>query len=108
MNFDMITLNQSTKTKQNYVTWILTALLFILKLKIFMKTLLVMLEDGLIHLTMKDERPLPISKSKKEIGFFKDELGGEIITEFVGLRVKTWIYLIDDVIEKKKAKGTKK
>ena len=37
--FGIITLNQSTKTKQNYVTWILTALLFILKLKIFMKTL---------------------------------------------------------------------
>ena len=48
----IITLNQSIKTEQNYVTWILTALLFILKLKIFMKTLLVMLKDGLIHLTM--------------------------------------------------------
>ena len=55
-----------------------------------------------------DERPLPISKNIKEIGFFKDELGGEIITEFAGLRAKTWTYLIDDVIEKKKAKGTKK
>ena len=53
MNFDMTTLNQSTKIMQNYVTWILTALLFILKLKIFMKALLVMLEDDLIHLTMK-------------------------------------------------------
>ena len=31
MNFGMITLNQITKTKQNYATWILTALLFILK-----------------------------------------------------------------------------
>ena len=29
MNFGMITLNQNIKTKQNYVTWILTALLFI-------------------------------------------------------------------------------
>ena len=55
-----------------------------------------------------DERPLPISKNIKEIGFFKDELGGEIITEFAGLRAKTWTYLIDNVIEKKKAKGTKK
>ena len=30
MNFGMITLNQSMGTEQNYVTWILTALLFIL------------------------------------------------------------------------------
>ena len=49
MNFSMITLNKSTKTKQNYVIWIQTALLFILKLKIFMKTLVVMLKNGLTH-----------------------------------------------------------
>ena len=35
----MIILNQSIKTEQNYVTWILTALLFILKLKIFLKNI---------------------------------------------------------------------
>ena len=38
--------------KQNYVTLILTALLFILWLKILTKTLLMMLRDDLIHLTM--------------------------------------------------------
>ena len=39
----------------------------------------------------------------------KDELGGRIITKFVGLRVKTYSYLIDDGSgDKKKAKGTKK
>ena len=37
MNFGMIILNQSIKKMQNYVTWILTALSFILKLKIFIK-----------------------------------------------------------------------
>ena len=47
----IITLNQSIKTEQNYVTWILTALLFILKLKIFMKTLLRMLKNDLTHQT---------------------------------------------------------
>ena len=36
-----------------------------------------------------DERPLPISKNKKEICFSKDELGGKIVTESVGLREKT-------------------
>ena len=44
--------NQRMKIKQNYVTLILTVVLFILKLKIFTKTLLMMLNDGLIHLTM--------------------------------------------------------
>ena len=48
----MISLNQNTKTKQNYATWILTASLFILKLKIFMKTLLMILKNSLTHLTM--------------------------------------------------------
>ena len=49
----MITLNQSAQTKQNYATWILIALLFILKLKVFVKTLLVMLKKCLTHLTEK-------------------------------------------------------
>ena len=39
MNFGMIILNRNIKTEQNYVTWILTALLFILKLKIFLKNI---------------------------------------------------------------------
>ena len=55
-----------------------------------------------------DERPLPIGKNKKVIGLFKDELGGKIMIEFVGLRAKTYAYLMDDNTEKKKAKGTKK
>ena len=51
MNFGMITLNRNVKTEQNYVTWILTALLFMLKLKDFKKTLLMMLKNGLINQT---------------------------------------------------------
>ena len=38
----------------------------------------------------------------------KDELRGEIITEFVTLRPKIYSYLTDDSKEDKKAKGTKK
>ena len=37
----------------------------------------------------------------------KDELGGEIMIKFVGLKAKTYCYLIDDGSEDKKAKGTK-
>ena len=48
----MIILNQSIKTKQNYVIWILTALSFMLKLKIFTKILLMMLKTSLTHVTM--------------------------------------------------------
>ena len=37
----------------------------------------------------------------------KDELGGEIMTEFVAIRPKTYAYLMDDDNEIKQAKGTK-
>ena len=50
-DFGMVMLNPSTKTKQNYATWIMAALLFILKLKFFMKTLLMMSKNGLTHQT---------------------------------------------------------
>ena len=42
-----------------------------------------------------DKRSLPIGKNKKVPGLFKDELGGRIVIEFVGIRPKTWAYLID-------------
>ena len=38
----------------------------------------------------------------------KGELGGKIMVEFVGLRAKSYSYLIDDGSEDKKAKVTKK
>ena len=38
----------------------------------------------------------------------KGELGGKIMTKFVGLRAKTYSYLTDDSIEHKKAKDTLK
>ena len=53
-----------------------------------------------------DKRPLSIVKNKKVPGVFKDELGGKIIVEVVALRPKTWVYLMDDGKEHKKAKET--
>ena len=55
-----------------------------------------------------NNRPLPIGKNKKVIGLFKDESGGKIMIEFVGIRAKKYAYLMDDDTEYKKAKGTKK
>ena len=46
----------------------------------------------------KLDRPLPKGKNKKVLG---------LMTKFVGLRAKTYNYLIYDVSEDKKAKSTK-
>ena len=54
------------------------------------------------------DRPLPIGMNKNVVGLMKDELGGSIINEFVALRPKAYSYRTDDLVELKKAKGTKK
>ena len=54
-----------------------------------------------------NNRPLPIGKNKNVIGLFKDELGGKIMIELVGLRAKTYAYLMDDVLSIKKTKEQK-
>ncbi|XP_022777882.1 uncharacterized protein LOC111319352 [Stylophora pistillata] len=52
---------------------------------------------------------LPTGVNKKVIGMFKDEAGGKIIEEFVGLRAKLYCYkMFDDGKEEKKCKGVKK
>ena len=53
------------------------------------------------------DRPLPVGKNKKVIGLMKDELGGEIMKEFVSLRPKMYSYRVGNA-EPKKCKGIKK
>ena len=55
-----------------------------------------------------DNRTLLMGWDKKKICIFKDELGGKIMKEFVGLRGKAYAYLMDDDSEHKKAKRAKK
>ena len=52
-------------------------------------------------------QPLPVGLNKKVIGLMKDELGGEIMTEFVTLRPKIYAYKTGES-ESKKRKGIKK
>jgi hypothetical protein len=51
--------------------------------------------------------PLYSVKNKKIPGFFKDEVGGRHITEFIGLRSKMYSFMLDGK-ENKVAKGVKK
>ena len=90
MNFVMLILNQNIKTMQNLVTWILTALLFILKRKIFMKMLQMMLKKKMIHqiMTLIDH-----FQQKRIIRLMKDKPGGKIMTKFAPLRPKKCEYL---------------
>ena len=51
--------------------------------------------------------PLLVGKNKKVIGLMKDELGGEIMKEFVSLRPKMYSYRVGNS-KPKKCKGIKK
>jgi len=51
---------------------------------------------------------IPTGINKKVPGMFKDEAGGEIITEFVGLRAKLYAIKKLDGEEEKKCKGVKR
>ena len=53
------------------------------------------------------DRPLPVGLNKKVIGLMKDELGGDIMTEFVTLTPKMYACTTGSS-ESKKCKGIKK
>ena len=51
---------------------------------------------------------IPSGFNKKVLGMFKDEVNGDIIDEFVGLRAKLYLYKMFEGEESKKCKGVKK
>ena len=50
---------------------------------------------------------IPSGFNKKVLGMFKDEAGGKVIDEFVGLRAKLYSYKMFEGEESKKCKGVK-
>ena len=67
-----------------------------------------MLKLDLISQIMNQVDRYRKEKTKKVTGLMKHELGGKIMTKFVGLRAKNYSCLIDDGSKDKKTKGTKK
>ena len=51
---------------------------------------------------------IPSGFNKKVLGMFKDEAGGKVLEEFVGLRAKLYSYKMLEGQEDKKCKGVKK
>ena len=99
INFGMITLNQSMEIEQDYVCYTdIDSFIIHITTEDFFED--ISNGDEIWYDTSNydenDKRPLLISKNKKVIGLFKDELGGRIMNEFCALRAKTYLYLMDD------------
>ena len=104
----MITLNQSMGIDQNYTDT--DSFIFNIVTEDFFEDISNDVEKwfGTSNYNKKDKISLRIGKNKKVPSLFKDEMGGEIITDIVALRPKAYPYLDDDGNDHKKAKGTKK
>ena len=81
---------------QNFLIWIQTASLFTFKTDDIYKYIAEDVETSFDTLNFELGRRLPKGKNKKVIGLMKDELGEQIMKEFIGLRAKTNSYLKDN------------
>ena len=92
--------------KQNCVIWIWTVSLYTQTDDIY-KDIAWDVETRFDTSNCELDRLLPKRKNKMVIRLMKDGWDRKIKTEFVGLRPKTYNYLIDDGSKDKKAKVTK-
>ena len=83
------------------------SLIYSIKTDDFYKDIADDVKDRFNMSSYNSNRPLPVGLNKKVFGLMKDELGGEIMTEFVTLRPKMYAYKARGS-ESKKCKGIKK
>ena len=102
----MIVLNQSIKIMQNYADT--DSFVIFIKTEDVYEDIADDSKKRFDASRYKVDRPLSTGKNQKVIGLMKDELGGMIMTEFAALRRKSYLYLMDDSSNDKKAKRTKR
>ena len=83
------------------------SLIYIIEMEDFYKDIADDIKDRFDMSGYNSSRPLPVGSNKKVISLMKDELGGEIMTEFVTLRTKMYAYKTGGS-ESRKCKGIKK
>ena len=81
MSVNMIIFNQNINAMQNYASWTQITLLCVLRLKMFMKTLRMMLKKDLIYQTIESRCHYWQAKNKNVNRLIKDEVGRNIMTE---------------------------
>ena len=79
------------KDRKDYVIWMDSFIMHI-KAEDFYKDIADDVEKKCDISSYTVERPLTMGKNKKKIGLMKEELGGKIMTKFVGLRPKCYSY----------------
>ena len=82
------------------------SLIYIIEMEDFYKDIADDVKDRFDMSGYNSSRPLPAGLNKKIIRLMKDELGGEIMTEFVALRTKMYAYKTG-VQNQRNAKGSR-
>ena len=93
--------------KQNCIIWKLCFIVYIKRDDIY-KDIAEDVETRFDTSSYEFDRPFPKVENKKVTWLMNDELRGQISTKFIGLRTKTYSYLIDDSSGDRKARCTKK
>ena len=80
---------------QNFIIWIHTASLFRQK-QFFYEDIAEDVKTRFETSNYEIDGPLPKGKNKKVTELLKEELGRKTMKKFVGLRAKTYSYIVDD------------